>query len=326
MDDLRGHIFVVENVVQGGALGHEHHEQGHIAPGVCQQQGGGHGAHGGPAHVHAGAHRLPPGEVGPLLHHLVDGGGDVHRQIHHRAGGADEDGGHEDLGEAEILEPGVEQALGVGHDRPVDLEQVGEDHTQHAGDQHPQEGPRNGGGTPPVKAVDQGDDEQGEHQGHRQAHEDGVVPLEVEGHQHLPQHEHRHHEGDDGPHAGAPGKEDEEHREDGGQQNLLVEAVVVGHGDREDLVPLVAHHHHGLVAGGEDLVLLQGAVEHVDAGGGLALEAAAQQLQGAGLLVLEGPLEAGGDGHQDDDQQQAQGQRGVIPALGRVAEKGSHRV
>lgn len=55
VDDLRRHILVVQDVVNRGALGHEDHEQGDVAAGVGEEQGGGHGAHGGPAHVEAGA-------------------------------------------------------------------------------------------------------------------------------------------------------------------------------------------------------------------------------------------------------------------------------
>lgn len=227
----------------------------------------------------------------------------------------------------------------------MDLKQVGKHNAQHTCDQYPQERTRHGGGAPPLEAVDQGDDQQGEGQSNRQADQDGVPALEVEGHQNLPQHQHRQHEGDDGPHAGTPGEEDQEHGEDGGQQSLLADAVVVGHGDGENLVPLAADHHHGLVTGGEQLVLLQGAVEHVDAGGGSSLKPAAQQLQSAalltgadepgvhdggvvhrqhpgraavGLLVLDGPFIPGGEEEQQGGQRQAEHDGDVIAALGGV--------
>ena len=109
----------------------------------------------------------------------------------------------------------------------MDLKQVGKHNAQHTCDQYPQERTRHGGGAPPLEAVDQGDDQQGEGQSNRQADQDGVPALEVEGHQNLPQHQHRQHEGDDGPQAGTPGEEDQEHGEDGGQQSLLADAVVV---------------------------------------------------------------------------------------------------
>ena len=126
---------------------------------------------------------------------------------------------------------------------------------------------------------------------------------------------------------------------------------MVGHGHRDDLVPLVAYHNHGLVAGGKELVLLQRAVEHIDAGGSLALEATAQQLQGAalltgadqagvddggvvhrryqggaavGLLILQGSLKAGGDQNQKEDQSQTDGKGRVVAALIGIQEKGCH--
>ena len=60
----RRHILVVQDVVNRGALGHEDHEQGDVAAGRSEEQGGGHGAHGGPAHVEAGAGGLLPAQVG----------------------------------------------------------------------------------------------------------------------------------------------------------------------------------------------------------------------------------------------------------------------
>ena len=329
MDDLGGYIFIVKDVPDGSTLGHEYHQQGHITSGIGQQQGGGHSPHGGPAHVQAGAHRLPPGDVGPLFHHFVDSGGDIHAQIHHRARGADEDGGHEDLGQVQVLIAGVEQALRVGHDGAVNLEQVGEHHAQHAGHQYAQEGPRNSGGAPPVEAVYQGDDEQGEQQRDAQPGKNGVEAFQIEGDQHLPQHEYRQYEGGDGPHSGASGKQDEEDGKDGGQNGLLGETEVVGHGDVGDGVAVIAHHHHGLIPGGIELILFQGAVEHVDACDSLPLKAAAQQFQSAplfpgahqagvndggvihcrhqggaavGLLVLKRALKAGGEEEQYRDQ------------------------
>ena len=119
MDDLRRHIFVVQDVPDGGALSHKDHQQGHKAAGISQKKGRGHGAHGGPAHVHSGAHRIPAGDVGAFIHHLVHRRADVHAQVHHRAGGAQEDGGHKDAGQIQIRKAAVEQTFGIGHDRPV---------------------------------------------------------------------------------------------------------------------------------------------------------------------------------------------------------------
>ena len=339
MDDLRRHVLVVQDVVHRGALGHKDHEQGDIAPGVGEQQGGGHGAHGGPAHVDAGLGGLLPVQVGALLHHLVDGGGDIHGQVHHRARGPDEDGGHKDLGQVQVGVARVQQALRVAHHRPVDLEQVGEQDAQHAGDQDAQKGPGHRRPAPPVKAVHQGDDDEGEEQGDGQPHPDGVPALQVQGDQHLPQGEHRQGEGGDGPDAGAPGKQNQEHCEAHRHQGLPAQAVVVGHGHVGDGVPVVAHHHLGHIPWSEDLVLLQRTVKHVDSGDGLPGEGSVQNFQLAALLtgadqagvnnggvvhrqhlglaalrllVEKGPLKAGGQEDQNENGQQAHQHRGVV--------------
>ena len=88
MDDLRRHIFVIQNKLHRRALSHEHHQKGNVAAGIGQQQRGGGGAAGGPAHGEAGGNGLPGSDVRPLLHHLVHGGADVaqgrrgeHRQM-----------------------------------------------------------------------------------------------------------------------------------------------------------------------------------------------------------------------------------------------------
>lgn len=134
-------------------------------------------------------------------------------------------------------------------------------------------------------------------------------------------------------------EEDEEYGKDSGQNDLFSDAVVISHGDGEDLVALEADHHHGLVAGGEELVLLQRAVEQVDAGGGLPLKAPAQQLKRAALLagadqtgvddggvvhrryqsgtavglpVLQRPFKSGGGQEQNSDQGQTEKQRSIV--------------
>lgn len=103
-----------------------------------------------------------------------------------------------------------------------------------------------------------------------------------------------------------------------------------------------------LVADGEDLILLQGAVEHIVARGRLPLERSAQQFQRAGLLsgadqagvhdggivhghypgcaavvalVVERALKARGQERQQEDQQQADRHGGVIAALGAVVQQ-----
>ena len=128
MNDLSGHVLIVEQVIQRGALGHKDHEQGDVIPGVGEQQGGGHSPHCRPAHVQAGADGLPPAEVGALFHHLMDGGGNIHAQVHYGPRGPQKDGGHIDLRQVQVLISGIEQAFGVAHHRPMDLEQVGKHH------------------------------------------------------------------------------------------------------------------------------------------------------------------------------------------------------
>ena len=348
MDDLRRHIFVVQDVPDGGALSHKDHQQGHKAAGISQKKGRGHGAHGGPAHVHSGAHRIPAGDVGAFIHHLVHRRADVHAQVHHRAGGAQEDGGHKDAGQIQIRKAAVEQTFGIGHDRPVDAEGVGEQNPQHTGDQHPQSGPGHGGGAAAVEAVHQGDDEHGEHQSRRQADEDGIVALQIKGDEQLPDHQYGKGEGSDGPNAGLTGEEDEQGREAESQHQFPVQPVVVDHVDGEDGIALIGDDHQGLVADGEDLILLQGAVEHIVARGRLPLERSAQQFQRAGLLsgadqagvhdggivhghypgcaavvalVVERALKARGQERQQEDQQQADRHGGVIAALGAVVQQ-----
>ena len=351
MDNLGGHVLVVEDVLYRRALGHEDHEEGYISAGIGQQQRSGHGTHGGPAHVHAGFDSLSPADVGPLLHNLIDGGGDVHRQIHDRPGGTDKDGSHKNPGQIQVLVSGIEQALGALHDGAVDFEQVGEGGAQQAGHQNAQGGAGHGGQGAAVKAVDQGDNQDGQAQGDGQPDKDGVKAFEVEGDQNFPQHQDSQHEGEDGPYAGAAGKEDEQRGKEQGQQRLRTHTVVVNHGDVGDAVLREADHHQRPVAGGEELVLLHRPVEHIDAHCGLAFEAPAQQLQRAALLagadqpgvdnggvvhaynqsgaavcllVLHGVLIPGGQEHQNHNEQQAQGHRGIVAALGRVSEKGIH--
>ena len=348
VDDFGGDVLVIENVDHRRALSHEDHEKSHVAPGVGQQEGGGHGAHGGPAHIHAGAHRLTPADVGALLHHLVYRRADVHRQIHHRAGGADKDGGHKDAGQVQVLIAAVEQALRIGHHRAVDLKEVGEEHPQHAGDQNAQKRPRDGCQGPAVEAVDQGDDQHRQPQGDGQTGEDGVMSPEIDRHQHLPKHQHREDEGGNGPDAGLPGEEDEEDREEQGQEPLRAHAVVVDHSDVLHRIPPEADHHQGFVARGEELVQLQGAVQEVYALDRPALEAAAQQLQRTKLLagadqagiddggIVGGDypggdpvrplvdrrvLKPGGEEEQHGDEQQADRRGGVVAEPGGIMEK-----
>ena len=234
---------------------------------------------------------------------------------------------------------GVEQALGVGHHCPVDLEQVGKEDAQHTGDQDAKKGAGYRRPAPPVKAVHQSDDQNGEKEGDGQPAPDGVPALEVEGDQELPQAEHRQYEGGDGTHPGAPSEQDEEEGKAGGHQGLPAQAVVVAHGDIGDGVPVVAHHHLGPVPGREELVLLQRAVEHVDPGDRPSLKSAVQDLKLAALLtradqagvddggvvclqhpggaalcllVDQGALKASGQDQKEQDGQQAYQHRSLV--------------
>ena len=221
----------------------------------------------------------------------------------------------------------------------MNLEQVGEHRPQDACYQDTQEGARHRREAPAVKAVDQCDDEHGEEQRDQQPHPDGIPPLEIQGDQHLPQRQHRQGKGGQGPDACFPCKQDQQQGKAHRHHQLPVQAVVVGHGDIGDGIPIVADDHLGHIPGGEDLVLLQGAVEHIDAHRRLSLEAAAQNLQltpllagadqsrvdnggiihrenpsGAplSLLIVERILIPGGQEEQNHNRQQAHQHRHVV--------------
>ena len=231
----------------------------------------------------------------------------------------------------------------------MDLEEIGADRPQQAGYQHSQGGPGDGSGRPPVKAIDQRENEHRQHQRNGQPDEDGIVTLEVEGDEHFPQHQNGEHKGGNGPQTGLAREENEQQGEGGGQGGLLVQPVVVGHGDGQDLVPPVADDHQGPVTGGKDLVLFQRAVEQVVALDGPAPKFAAQQLQGAhllagadqtgvedgavvggehpggaavGPLIDEGPFKPGGQGQQQGDEDQADNYRGVIAQALLIVQQG----
>jgi hypothetical protein len=103
------------------------------AAGVGEEQGRGHGADDRAAHGHARGDVIAQRDVRPLLVDLVHGGGDVHGHVHERAGGGDEDPGHEEAGQVDLEEARVEEARGEGLDRAVDAELASEEHGEAAG-------------------------------------------------------------------------------------------------------------------------------------------------------------------------------------------------
>ena len=161
----------------------------------------------------------------------------------------------------------------------MDLEQAGEQDAQNAGDENAQKGAGDGGQAPPVKAVDQGDNEDGQRQGDGQSHINRVPAPEVQGDQQLPDHQHGEDKGEYRPQPRRSGEEEQQKDEQPGQKQLPGCAVVVDHGDTEDLVPLVADADQRLVPGGKDLVLLQGAVQSVFALRGPPLKGTGQDFQ-----------------------------------------------
>ncbi len=112
------------------------------------------------------------------------------------------------MGQVQMGVARIEQALGVAHHSPVNLKDIRKHQPQDAGDQDAQERAPHRGGAPPVKTVDQGDNQHREKQRNAQPHPDGIIPLEVEGDQHLPQRQHRQGKRGNGPKAGTPGKQD----------------------------------------------------------------------------------------------------------------------
>ena len=221
----------------------------------------------------------------------------------------------------------------------MDFEQVREQNAQHAGHQNAQEGAGNGRGAAAVKAVDQSDDQGRQQQRHRKAHPDGIVPFQIQGNQQLPDGKHRQGEGENRPQA-RPSREqhqkqDEPHR----HQQFPLDPVMVRHGDVGDGIARVADDHLGLIPRLEELVLLQAALQHINAVGCFALEFSGDEgnraplLAGAdqsgihdggivhrrdlrhtplGLPVLHRVLIPGGDQQQSYDQQNTRQHRRVV--------------
>jgi len=143
----------------------------------------------------------------------------------------------------------------------------------------------NGGQAPAVKAVDQAEDQGRQHQHDEKGQPHRIPAPQQAGHQHLPHQQNGIHKGEDCPDAGPPGKQHQQQQKQPRQQCLLIQPVVVGHGDHGDDAGAVADGDKGHVAGGKQLVLGQGTVEPVDSFHGLPLEMAAQQLHRAPLLA-----------------------------------------
>ena len=101
----------------GVPLRHESHQKRYVSSGICQKECRSHGSHRRAPHIHSRKHRFFPSDVRFLVHHLVDRGGDIHREIDHRPGSPDEDRAHKNPGQTEILIPRVQKALRIGHHR-----------------------------------------------------------------------------------------------------------------------------------------------------------------------------------------------------------------
>lgn len=286
LQKLAGHILVVEDVDQRRALRHKHHQLRQIAAGVGEQQRGGHRAHRGLADADAAAHGLPRPDAGLFAHDLADAARDVHREIDHRAGRADEYAGHEDARQVQVLIAGVQQRFALLHDGAVDVQQVCEHHAEHAARERAEHAAEYGGEAAPVKAVNEHDDDDGQKRDEQQAHQNGVGALQRSGDHDLPDGQHGDHKGEQGPETARPGKQNQEQCKDGCQQDLPADAVVVDHGDGGDGVVRMADDDQRAVAGHKHLVLLEAAAEQVDAGRLLPGEHAFLDAQGAVLLAV----------------------------------------
>ena len=98
IQDFGGHIFIVQDVIDGGSLGHEDHEEGNIAAGIGEKKGSRHGAHGCAAHAQAWTELLPRAGYSAFGNDLVYGRGNVNSQVHHGAGSADKNTRHKNRG------------------------------------------------------------------------------------------------------------------------------------------------------------------------------------------------------------------------------------
>ena len=145
---------------------------------------------------------------------------------------------------------GVEQALRVGHHRPVDLEQVGKEDAQHTGDQQmPRKEPDTAAQHRRSKPYTRAMINMVRKRVMASPTQMGFQPLQVEG---AP-----------APSTGMstvstkeamartpvrPANRMRKQGKAGGHQGLPAQAVVVAHGDIGDGVPVVAHHHLGPVS------------------------------------------------------------------------------
>lgn len=109
-----------------------------------------------------------------------------------------------------------------------------------------------------VKAVDQGDYEDSEKEGHQHTGDDRVKALQIGGDQHLPDHQHSQDKGEDSAQARLAGKQEKEGRKAEGEDQLHIQTVMVHHVDREDGVPLIGDINLGFVPRFKDFVLPPG--------------------------------------------------------------------
>jgi len=120
-------------------LGGEGHQERQKSAGVGEEERRRHRADDGAAHAQSRKEELPPREGRIVVRDFGDAGGDVHRKIHHRARGGENDGPDEDILQVEELIAGVEKRLRERHRRASDVHHPSEemregerrDHTEH---------------------------------------------------------------------------------------------------------------------------------------------------------------------------------------------------
>ena len=178
LHNFRRHILVVQHQLHRCALGHKNHQQGNVASGVGQQQRGGGGATGGSPYGEAGGNGLTGADIRLLLHHLVNCRADIHGQIHHRAGRAQEDGRYKNLCQIQVLIAGVEQALAGFHNRAVNSEQIRKQGAQHRRHQNTQSRAGYRREEPSIPAVNQHQNHRRQHHHQPQGNPDGIISVQ----------------------------------------------------------------------------------------------------------------------------------------------------
>ena len=163
MDYFCSYIFIVEYVLNRSTLRHKNHQQSNITAGVCQQKRGRHGSHCGPPHIHTRLHSFPCCDIRFLFHHLMHSRGNIHRQIHHCAGGTEEDGGHKDLRQIQSLKTCIQQTFRIGHNRTMNLKHIRKYHAQDTSHQDSKERTADSCRTTAIKAIHQRNNQGGQH-------------------------------------------------------------------------------------------------------------------------------------------------------------------